>query len=143
MKNNVIRLTETEFKAIIKEALTTIIKESSYHTTSIDVDFLDLDFENLQINDFFDEINYPESVSVEITYSIEPYDSSTNYGGFVIIHNYTIDYTNEFNKIMPEGLYFDFKNSVENYLYNNEETIKDKIYDDLINDESYYDFREE
>ena len=143
MKKNIIRLTESELRSMIKEAVTKIIKESSYNSYDVEVDmYYIVDYCTPQLDDFFEEADCPETVSVELVYEIEPYDAGDYYtppsGGDANIYDYRIDTDGKFKSILPPELYDSFIKSVESYLDNNLDEYREKIYDDYDDDEPDY-----
>ena len=143
MKKNIIRLTESELRSMIKEAVTKMITESSESIYYADVDMYDVsNYCTPQLDDFFEEADCPETVSVELVYEIEPYDAGDYYtppsGGDANIYDYRIDTDGKFKSILPPELYDSFIKSVESYLDNNLDEYREKIYDDYDDDEPDY-----
>lgn len=145
MKKNVIRLTESELKAFIKEAINNIISEASDKKwdgyMSIDIGNIDCDDEELV--DFFDNLEEcPDSVEVGIDYEIIPYDRGDYYtppsGGGAELTDYELDVDNTFQNILPEELYQRFLGCVDKVFSNQIDDYLIKIYDDYENYEPEY-----
>lgn len=142
MEKNIIRLTESELKTMIKEVVTKIIKEASYSTDTIEVELYYLDFTDPKLDEFFEDAECPENVLVELQYDIEPYDGGDYWtppsGGYANIYGYNIDCDNTFKKIIPPELYNSFLQSVEDYLNKNCDEYSERLYDDYSNYEPDY-----
>lgn len=145
MKKNVIRLTESELKAFIKEAVHNIILEASNNRwnsyMSIDIDDIDCDDEELK--EFFDNLEEcPDSVEVGIDYKIIPYDggdyNTPPSGGEAELTNYELDVYNTFKDILPEELYQRFLGCVDRAFSNQIDDYLMGIYDDYENYEPEY-----
>ena len=144
----IIRITESELKNIIKESVKTIlkeqssikkiIKESSKETKIFDIDLFHIDFTNPELEEFFDENDIPESVSVGMRFDSNSYDSGDYYtpesGGYVTLTDYVVDYDGEFKKILPPELYKSFIHDVNTYI--------EKYSDDFEEDMSVGDYDE-
>jgi hypothetical protein len=142
MKKNIVRLTESELKTMIKEAVTKIIKESSCYSDTVEVELYYLEFSNPQLDEFFEDANCPESVSVEIKYDIEPYDEGDYWtppsGGDVNIYSFNIDIDGKFKEIIPAELYDSFVQDVETYLNEHSDDYCEQLYDSYENYEPDY-----
>lgn len=129
MKKNIIRLTESELKTMIKEAVTKIITESPFYRKPpvqndiIEVELMDLEFSNPKLDEFFEDAQCPETVSVRVEYTVEPIDHGDYWtppsGGEVEIENMEVDYDGVFKGIIPADLYQSFVSEVQSYVNNN------------------------
>lgn len=149
MKKNVVRLTESELKAFIKEAVHNIISEASNKQwddyMSIDIGYVDCDDEELV--EFFDNLEEcPDSVEVGIDYEIIPYDRGDYYtppsGGGAELTDYELDVDNTFQNILPEDLYQRFLGYVDKAFSNQIDDYLMEVYDKYANYEPDYDDRE-
>ena len=143
MKKNIIRLTESELRSMIKEAVTKMITESSGDIYYADVDMYDVsNYCTPQLDDFFEEADCPETVSVELVYEIEPYDAGDYYtppsGGNANIYDYRIDTDGKFKSILPPELYDEFIQAVKKCIEDNIYDYHEKIYNDYDNYEPDY-----
>lgn len=144
MKKNIIRLTESELKAFIKEAVHSIISEASNKSwdTYMSIDMGDIDYDD-ELADFFDNLEEcPDTVEVGIDYEIIPYDRGDYYtppsGGEAELTNYELDVYNTFEDILPEDLYQRFLGYVDKAFSNKIDDYLMGIYDDYENYEPDY-----
>lgn len=145
MKKNVVRLTESELKALIKEAVHNIISEASNNRwdSYMSIDIRDIDCDDEELGAFFDNLEeYPDSVEVGIDYEIIPYNGGDYYtppsGGGAELTNYELDVYNTFKEIMPEDLYQRFLGYVDKAFSNKIDDYLMRIYDDYENYEPEY-----
>lgn len=144
MKKNIIRLTESELKKLIRESVKSIIAEANgYNTEYISVDLCYVDFDNEELGDFLDSLDEtPDQVSCELEYSIEEYDKGDYWtppsGGYADIVDWSIDTDGVFKNILPPELYEIFIQSVSNYISNNTDAFAESIYDGYENYGSDY-----
>lgn len=142
----IIRITESELKNIIKESVKRIlkeksnfkkiIKESSKGTKIFYIELFHIDFTNPELEEFFDENDIPESVSVNMKFDYHSYDSGDYYtapsGGYATLTNYVVDYDGKFKKILPPELYKSFIHDVNTYI----EKYSTEFEEDMSVDES-------
>lgn len=140
MKKNVVRLTESELKAFIKEAVHNIISEASNNKwdSYMSIDLYDIDCDDEELGAFFENLEeYPDSVEVGIDYEIIPYNGGDYYtppsGGGAELTNYELDVYNTFKEIMPEDLYQRFLGYVDKAFSNKIEDYLMRIYDEHKN----------
>ena len=145
MKKNVIRLTESELKAFIKEAVHNIISEASNNRwdSYMSIDMHNIDCDDEELEEFFDNLEEcPDSVEVGIDYKIIPYDRGDYYtppsGGEAELTDYELDVYNTFKNIMPEELYQRFLGYVDKAFSNQIDDYLMRIYDDYENYEPEY-----
>lgn len=145
MKKNVVRLTESELKALIKEAVHNIISEASNNRWDgyMSIDIRDIDCDDEELEAFFENLEeYPDSVEVGIDYEIMPYNGGDYYtppsGGGAELTNYELDVYNTFKEIMPEDLYQRFLGYVDKAFSNKIDDYLMRIYDDYENYEPEY-----
>lgn len=129
MRKNTIRLTESELKTMIKEAVSKIITESPLYRKSpvqegiIEVDLMYLEFSNPQLEEFFEDAKCPETVSVRVEYTVEPFNRGDYWtppsGGEVEMENMEVDYDGVFKNIIPADLYQSFVSEVQSYVNDN------------------------
>lgn len=144
MKKNVIRLTESELKAFIKEAVHNIISEASNKRwdSYMSIDMGDVECDD-ELADFFDNLEEcPDTVEVGIDYEIIPYDRGDYYtppsGGEAELTNYELDVYNTFEDILPEDLYQRFLGYVDKAFSNKIDNYLMEIYDDYEDYEPEY-----
>ena len=136
MKKNIIRLTESELKNLIRESVKSIIAEANgYNTEDISVDLCYVDFDSEELGDFLDSLDeYPDQVSCELEYSIEEYDRGDYWtppsGGYAEIVDWSVDTDGVFKSILPPELYEIFVQSVSSYISDNTDSFAEKIYED-------------
>lgn len=136
-KKNVIRLTESEFKYMITEAIKNIFESyDNKRYERFDLDLADVDmFDNPELEDYFADADLPNSVDVSLTVIEEPsYEGDYNnapYGGRIEYVGCEVDIDGSFKKELPQSLYNIFVDEITNYLKSNYE----KIIDDMANDE--------
>jgi hypothetical protein len=126
MSKNIIRLTESELKTMIKEAVNKIITESPLYRKPvaredyINVELMDLEFSNLQLDEFFAEAECPPVVKVKVKYTIEPIDRGDYWtpssGGGIEKQDIEVDYDGTFKNIVPEDLYQIFISDIQSYV---------------------------
>lgn len=145
MKKNIVRLTESELKAFIKEAIHNIISEASNNKwdSYMSIDLYDIDFDDEELDEFFENLEEcPDSVEVGIDYEIIPYDGGDYYtppsGGEANLTNYELDVYNTFKEIMPEALYERFLTYVEKAFSKQIDDYLMEIYDNYENYEPEY-----
>lgn len=138
-RKNVIRLTESEFKHMISEAVKNIVESyrNNERTEKIDLKLWDIDsFENQQLEEFFrDAINAPDSVFISLTVNEEPYDSgdynNAPSGGEYYFIDCEVDINNRFKRYFGEenasNLYPIFIEEITEYLETNYDKIMRKI----------------
>lgn len=129
MEKKIIRLTESELKTMIKEAVNKIIAESPLYRKPpvqediIKVNLMYLELSNPQLEEFFENTDCPETVSVRVEYTVEPIDHGDYWtppsGGEVEMVNMEVDYDNVFKNIIPTELYQSFVSEVQSYINNN------------------------
>jgi hypothetical protein len=144
MKKNIIRLTESELKAFIKEAVHSIISEASNKRwdSYMSIDMGDIECDD-ELDEFFDSLEEcPGTVEVGIDYEIIPYDRGDYYtppsGGEAELTNYELDVYNTFEDILPEDLYQRFLGYVDKAFSNQIDDYLMGIYDDYENYEPDY-----
>jgi hypothetical protein len=144
MKKNIIRLTESELKAFIKEAVHNIISEASNNRwdSYMTIDIGDIDCDD-ELEEFFDNLEEcPDTVEVGIDYEIIPYDRGDYYtppsGGEAELTDYELDVYNTFKDILPEDLYQRFLGYVDKAFSNQIDDYLMGIYDDYENYEPEY-----
>jgi hypothetical protein len=144
MKKNIIRLTESELKAFIKEAVHNIISEASNNRwdSYMTIDIGDIDCDD-ELEEFFDNLEEcPDTVEVGIDYEIIPYDRGDYYtppsGGEAELTDYELDVYNTFKDILPEDLYQRFLGYVDKAFSNQIDDYLMEIYDDYENYEPEY-----
>jgi hypothetical protein len=144
MKKNIIRLTESELKAFIKEAVHNIISEASNNRwdSYMTIDIGDIDCDD-ELEEFFDNLEEcPDTVEVGIDYEIIPYDRGDYYtppsGGEAELTDYELDVYNTFKDILPEDLYQRFLGYVDKAFSNQIDDYLMGIYDDYENYEPDY-----
>lgn len=140
MKKNVVRLTESELKAFIKEAVHNIISEASNNKwdSYMSIDLYDIDCDDEELGAFFENLEeYPDSVEVGIDYEIIPYNGGDYYtppsGGGAELTNYELDVYNTFKEIMPEDLYQRFLGYVDKAFSKKIDDYLMKIYNEYKN----------
>lgn len=140
MKKNVVRLTESELKAFIKEAINNIISEASNNRwdSYMSIDIGDIDCDDEELGAFFENLEeYPDSVEVGFDYEIIPYNGGDYYtppsGGGAELTNYELDVYNTFKEIMPEDLYQRFLGYVDKAFSNKIDDYLMRIYDEHKN----------
>ena len=153
---NTICLTENQFKVMISEAIRNVINElhsnqsllKEYNTYSktdiISVDLADVEFSK-NLDEFFLESPYetmPDKVDVEVTFQEIPYDGGDYYnepsGGYLEYEGCSVDYYDEYKKLLPPDLYNVFLEDVESYVECNWEKIAETIdTDDYPYDRDY------
>ena len=148
----IIRITESELKNIIKESVKTIlkeqsnikkiIKESSKDTEIFDIDLFRIDFTNPELEEFFDENDIPESVSVGMKFDYDSYDSgdyyTAPYGGHATLTDYVVDYYGKFKKILPPELYKSFIYDVNTYIENHNTDFEEDMSVGDYDEPEYY-----
>lgn len=145
-KKNIIHLTESELKTIIKEEILNIISERkiAYPTTTVYIDLFNIDIEDESLCEYLDNIDEdcPNEVAVTIEYEIIPYSPGDYWtppeGGYADLIDCHIDSNNNFKNILPPELFEIFKQSVNEYLDKHGETYLEEIYDDYANYEPEY-----
>lgn len=144
MKKKTIRLTESELKHFIAEAVRSIITETqnqSWHDY-FTVDFGDIDFDDPELDEFFETLdNFPD-VEVGFNYSIEAYDPGDYWtppsGGGADVTDYKVDVDGTYKNILPDELYQRFIGYAEDTFLSQIESRLEEIYDDYINYEREY-----
>ena len=133
---NIIQLTETELKNIIKEHVQKVLLEYRNYSSSesITIDLWSVDIEDA-VADYLDSLDdFPGTVEIELYYEIIPYEPgdywTPPYGGYADLEKIEVDTDGAFQKILPPELYESFKDSVTDYMSKHNESYLEKIYDD-------------
>jgi hypothetical protein len=133
MKKQLIRITESDLHQIIKESVKNIIKEGMLDNTFtnwIDIDLYDVDIPE-EIDALGEDALPYETVDAEITFREEPYDKGDYYtppsGGEIYIVDCNIDTDGKFAQILEPNIHKLFVKSVEDYIYNHEDEIINKL----------------
>lgn len=135
---NIIHLTESELKNIIKEHVQKVLKEWRNYRGSVPVaiDLWKVDLEDA-VADYLDSLdNCPGEVEIKIAYEIIPYERGDYWtppsGGYADLEEMTVDSNGAFDNILPPELYKSFEDSVHSYVSENIESYLEKIYDNHI-----------
>lgn len=138
IKNKPIKMTESQFKAFIKESVANVLNEMGFKKrinessgyeeleTEIEVDFLKC-AQTGEIAQLLDSDKLPWTVNVILYLEWIPYDKgdyyTPPYGGFSEIQDIKVDTTGEFKAVLSPELYGVFVNEVKEYVYDNEEKL--------------------
>lgn len=135
---NIIHLTESELKNIIKEHVQKVLIEWRNYRGSVPVaiDLWKVDLEDA-VADYLDSLNNsPGEVEIRIAYEIIPYERGDYWtppsGGYADLEEITVDSNGAFENILPPDLYKSFEDSVHSYVSENIESYLEKIYDNHI-----------
>lgn len=141
MKKNVIRLTETEFKKLIKESVKQTLNEinekkylhesyNSYETLNIIVDLSEVDLNEIISETLFENGINDNEVNVTLYFENTPNDRG---GSGLLYVECDVDTDNKFKGVLSNELYDEFVEAVSNYVeYNSDD------YAEIAQDEMYY-----
>ena len=132
----IIRLTESEFKTIIKESISTILenindKKLLKESEIINVDLYDIDTSDYpELDEYLQDANIPDSISVEMMFDENESDNGDYYtpstSAYFSLYDYNIDINGEFKKYLPEELYDSFINCVSELIERNKSAYEEE-----------------
>jgi hypothetical protein len=143
-RKKTIRLTESEFKNIIKESVKYIIENYNRNdilkeSETFDVDLSDIDSSSYpELDEFLQDAKMPDTIKVDMDFDIDYGDEGDYWtaptGSSCRLIDYHIDSYGDFKQYVPEELYNEFiecvGDSIErNSSYYEEEVLERSAYD--------------